>query len=127
VIRSPADPKGATTVLVVSNVPASVEHYVNVFGFTEDFVYGDPPTFAGVWRGEVVIHLQDGTMTHRPIGGGCVSLYVGDAMAAHAELEARGAQITVPPAPRDYGLVDFIAEDPDGNQLVWGSDLKSAE
>lgn len=121
--ESPTDPRASTAVFVVSDVPASVEHYVNAFGFSEDFLYGDPPTYAGVCRGSVAIHLQAAQTTQRPVGGGCVSLYVGDAMAAHEELAARGASVTVPPAPRDYGLVDFMTEDPDGNQIVWGSEL----
>lgn len=119
----PTDPRSSTTVLVVSDVVASVAHYVDVLGFEEDFLYGDPPTFAGVYRGGVAIHLQDGRRTHRPVGGGCVTLYCGDAMAAHEELAGRGAHVTVPPAPRDYGVIDFNVDDPDGNQLVWSSDL----
>jgi len=114
-------------VLVVSDVRSSVEHYARAFGFEEDFLYGSPPIYAGVGRGDVVIHLQAASTTQRPVGGGCVSLFVGDAMAAHAELVERGAPIAVPPAPRDYGLIDFVAEDPDGNQLVWGSEAGRGE
>ncbi len=122
-IRSPADPTGSTVVLAVSDVLASVEHYVNVFGFAKDFVYGDPPFYAGVTRGQVAIHLQGPDATTRPAGTGSLYLFVGDAMAAHAELASRGANVTVPPAPRDYGLVDFSVVDLDGNQLVWASDV----
>lgn len=123
----PTDPSGQVSVLVVKDVVASVGYYTRVFGFDEDFVYGEPPTFAGVCRGPVSIHLQASTMTHRPVGGGCISLFVRDAYAAHAAVVERGGQVTVPPARRDYGLIDFITEDPDGNQIVFGSDSQSSE
>jgi len=123
----PTDPSGQVTVLVVKDVPASVDYYNRVFGFDEDFLYGDPPIFAGVCRGPVAIHLQASTMTHRPVGGGCISLFVRDAYAAHEAIVERGGRVTVPPASRDYGLVDFISEDPDGNQIVFGSDLKGSD
>lgn len=119
----PTDPTGSTPVLAVSDIDASLDHYVNALGFTKDFAYGAPPFYAGVYRGEVAIHLQHTSRTTRPAGGSSLYLYVGDAMAAHAELAGRGAVVKVEPAARDYGLVDFVTVDPDGNELVWASDI----
>lgn len=123
----PMDPTGQTTVLVVSHVLASVEHYTRVLGFDEDFTHGDPPTYAGLVRGPVMIHLQASDVTHRAPGGGNVILYVRDAHAAHEALVARGARIGVPPASRDYGLIDFNVLDPDGNQLVYASEIGASD
>ncbi len=122
----PVDPRDSTTVLAVSDIQASVDYFVDALGFTRDFIYGDPPFYAGVFRGPVAIHLQGPKATERPAGGGSVYLFCGDARAAHAEFTERGARVTASPEARDYGLVDFIVLDPDGNQLIWASDVEAA-
>lgn len=121
----PTDPRGQTTVLVVNDLRASIEHYTRVLGFDEDFVYGDPPSYAGVCRGPVALHLQAARVAPRPAGGGGVYLYVEDAFAAFDVLSARGASIDAAPEPRDYGLADFIVRDLDGNQLIYASELRA--
>jgi SAM-dependent methyltransferase len=118
-------PTGSTAVFVVSDITASLDHYVNALGFDRDFVYGEPPFYAGVHLGDVAIHFQHASKTSRPAGGACLYLYVPDAVSMHADLSRRGARVTGTPAPRDYGLVDFTTDDPDGNQLVWASDVET--
>jgi hypothetical protein len=93
------------------------------FGFEQAFESGDPVFFASVCRGAVTIHLQSAEAADRPKGTSCISIFVGDALAIHSELIERGAQIRVPPAERDCELIDFGIEDPDGNELVFGSPL----
>jgi uncharacterized glyoxalase superfamily protein PhnB len=44
----------------------------------------------------------------------------------HAELTARGAKVVKPPQDYDYGMRDFDVLDPDGNQLTFGMESRSA-
>jgi catechol 2,3-dioxygenase-like lactoylglutathione lyase family enzyme len=53
-------------------------------------------------------------------GGGWLAFQVTDVDAAHAELVAKGVEITDPPTDRDYGR-DFGARDPFGNRLRFGN------
>lgn len=107
-------------VLVVKNVPASVAHYRDTLGFEVAFTWGDPVTFAGVCRDDVTIHLQADDQTRRPAGGGAVSIFVDDADRLYAELTERGATIPIEPKTYPYGMHEFSAFDPDGNQLTYG-------
>ena len=111
-------------VLVVSSVPDAIDWYTNHLALDEGIRYGDPVTFGGVCKGGITIHLQAASETPRPVGGSSLSIFVGDAMAMHQRLVDRGLEIEVPPAPRDYGLIDFSVLDPDGNRLVFGSDVE---
>jgi uncharacterized glyoxalase superfamily protein PhnB len=105
---------------VVKNVPASVAHYRDTLGFEVAFTWGDPVTFAGVCRDDVTIHLQADDQTRRPAGGGAVSIFVDDADRLYAELTERGATIPIEPKTYPYGMHEFSAFDPDGNQLTYG-------
>ena len=44
-------------ILNVRNVPASIDYYVHKLGFEKEWDWGDPPTFACVWRDQVRIFL----------------------------------------------------------------------
>ena len=43
----------AVPILSVESIAGSLEHYVEVLGFSEDWTWGEPPTFASVSRGNV--------------------------------------------------------------------------
>ena len=47
----------------VSDLTAALDFYVNKLGFVQAFIWGEPPTFAGVNLGHVQIFLQQGTPT----------------------------------------------------------------
>lgn len=118
-----ADPRECAPVLSVSDVAASLSYYCDVLGFDEAFRWGEPLYYAGVCRGAVALHLTSAEERRAHRGLGILSLFVEDADVAHRELAARGANVTVEIADRPYGMRDFMVEDPDGNQLAWGSPL----
>ena len=118
---SPADPVECAAIFVVRDIAASLAYYRDALGFAIGFTWGDPPTYAGVCRGAVTIHLQAASQTRSPPGAAALSLFVGSADEIHRELERRGARILKPPATYPYGMRDFDVLDPDGNRLVFGS------
>ena len=40
----------ASAILQVSSLKASIAYFVDALGFEEEFVFGDPPYYAGVKR-----------------------------------------------------------------------------
>ena len=114
-----------TPILVVEDVEASVAYYRDALGFTVDFTFGAPPTYAGVYRGRVLLHLQAASVAERPTGASAVYVYVEDADRTHAELRERGARIDGEPQDYPYGLRDFNVRDLDGNRLVVASPTES--
>ena len=116
---------GVATVFVVQDVVRSVEHYRDVLGFRVEFTYGEPVFYAGVERGNALIHLQAASKTKRQPGQCSVYVFVDDADALYAELSSRGARILKPPQNYDYGMRDFDIQDLDGNHLGFGMESSS--
>lgn len=112
--------RGAAPVFVVQDVLRSVDHYRDVLGFRTEFTYGEPTFYAGVERGNVLIHLQAASDTKRQPGHGAVNVFVTDVDALYQELQSRGARILHEPKDYPYGMRDFDVLDLDGNQLSFG-------
>jgi catechol 2,3-dioxygenase-like lactoylglutathione lyase family enzyme len=119
---------GAATVLTVSDIAKSIQHYRDVLGFEVTFQYGEPLFYACLCRDEVSLHLAGANATKRPPGNGAVCIFVRDVDAIYAELMARGAKGVKPPQDYAYGMRDFDVTDLDGNQLTFGtgSDLQTS-
>ncbi len=115
-----------TPILVVRDIQKSVAYYRDRLGFTVDFTYGEPPSYAGVYRGSVLLHLQAESQADRSPGGSAVYLSVEDADRTHAELRERGARIEKEPQDYPYGLRDFDVRDLDGNRLVIASPTEAS-
>ena len=110
-------PQSAATVLRVSDLPAALAHYVSVFGFEEDFRFGD---YAGLKMGAIALHLTGSNLAPKPIGSGVVYIFCDEVDDYCATLKARGALIQSPPQDQPYGMREFTVADPDGNHLVFG-------
>ena len=113
---------GSATTFHVSNVQASLAYYTQVLGFTERFVFGD---YAGVEHGEVQIHLSGPKATNkRQVGQASLYVFCDDCDAYYAEVTARGAIAQAAPKDYEYGMRDFVLEDPDGNLVAFGQDSR---
>jgi len=112
--------RGAATVFVVQDVRRSVEHYRDTLGFRVEFLYGDPPSYAGVERDSVLVHLQAASDTKRIPGQSSVYVFVTDVDALYRELNGRGARVLAEPRDYPYGMRDFDVQDLDGNRLAFG-------
>jgi len=117
---------GGAPVLVVADIKRAVEYYRDTLGFKVEFLYGEPPFYAGVERGNVLIHLT-AKETKRQPGHGAVYIFASDVDRLHEELKARGAKILKAPQDYDYGMRDFDVLDLDGNQLSFGQESKAAK
>ena len=86
----PSELHGGAPVFVVRDVPKSVAYYRDALGFETEFLYGEPTFYAGVERGNVLIHLQAADHTTRLPGHGAVNVFVTDVDALYQELKSPG-------------------------------------
>jgi catechol 2,3-dioxygenase-like lactoylglutathione lyase family enzyme len=106
--------------LTVADIPAAVDFYTKKLGFKLGFLWGDPPTFAGVKLDQVQIFLQKGAPDPK---GGLVYFHVGDADELFEFHRAGGVEIATPPGDREYGIRDYTIRDLDGHYLTFGHPL----
>jgi len=111
---------------MVDDVTAAAEHYRDALGFEIDFVWGEPPVYAGVSRDDAVIHFslsQPGgrrnSVAAAGHGNGVDALIVvSDLDELFAELKERGARLLSEPADQPYGMREFQVEDLNGYRLL---------
>lgn len=113
----------AVPILFVRDVTASAAFYRERLGFQIDFLYGEPPFYGSVSRGEACLHLRCvetpnfADLAAREVSLILATVEVSDVRALFAELEARGAAFTQPVAKKPWGGTDFHVRDPDGNVI----------
>lgn len=115
---------GSATTFHVSDVGASLEFYTAVLGFSERFRFGD---YAGIAHGEVQIHLSGPSATNKKqVGQGSIYIYCDDVDSYYSEVSRRGAHTQAPPKDYEYGMRDFVVEDPDLNLVTFGQETPPA-
>jgi uncharacterized glyoxalase superfamily protein PhnB len=116
-------PHKIASVFRVSNLDRALAHYRDVFGFAEEFRFGD---YAGISRGELHLHLTGSSVHNRPVGGGAIYVFCDEVDAWYADLKRKGADVKAEPKDYPYGMRDFAAMDPDGNLLSFGCESSGA-
>lgn len=116
----------SATIFVVTNVPDSVAYFRDKLGFTVEFLYGEPPSYAGVSRGNVAIHLEAAANTHHRVGQTGLNVFLPDVDALYEELRGREARILKPPHDRPWGMRNCVVSDLDGNYVCFGSALRTS-
>lgn len=114
----------AEPIVAVSDVAAAVRWWTEVLGFGIDFVYGDPPTHAGVlaapgWTGGPRVQLSQ-----RPsdeIGGATVYVTVSDVDALAERAISAGTTVVTPLGRRPWGAHEIELADADGNRIRLGA------
>jgi len=117
-----------TTIPVISvdDLSGALDYYQRVLGFTRDWLWGEPPTVAGLYRDRIELQLaQRGKLG--PAGPSHVYLRGSGVDALFEELSGAGVKIHEPIADRPYGLRDFAVLDPSGNRLDFGAPLGEAK
>jgi catechol 2,3-dioxygenase-like lactoylglutathione lyase family enzyme len=110
-------------VLPVSDLACTIDFYHRL-GFTSRR-YKDGHSYAFIRRDGHELHLSKlrGLPQKQSPGGAYFYLADGTAAALEAEFRAAGVPIVEPLAPREWGMNEFVVNDPDGNQLVFGEGI----
>jgi catechol 2,3-dioxygenase-like lactoylglutathione lyase family enzyme len=106
--------------LSVPDIAAAVDFYTTKIGFRQDFLWGKPPSFAGVSFGGVQIFLQKGAACP---AGLSVFFVVDNADALYAFHQSAGVEIAEPIDDRDYNIRDYGIRDLNGYYLSFGHRL----
>lgn len=110
----------AATVLPVTDMPRSRRFYHELLGFSVDFEWQEPPTYAVLTAGDSVsLHLalaDDPREVERRRA--VVYVFVHDVDALHRALADAGVEIHSPLETMEYGMREFEVVDPDGHRLV---------
>ena len=109
--------------LFVRSVPEAADWFARALGFSVVYLYGTPPYFGEIARDAAVLNLRH--VDTSPFLPGrrddeellSAWIEVQDLTALHAQCQAAGADITVPPTPRPWGHTHFIVRDPSGNLI----------
>lgn len=117
---------GHAPVLLVSDVVASAAYYRDALGFCYEQMWGDPPCFCILHRDGLSLmignanaeQIQPNTAV-RP-GTFDVYFWVDDVWSLHDAFEAAGAKVVRAIQQQEYGCLEFIVADLDGNQLAFG-------
>lgn len=111
--------------LRMTDAARSLPFYVGTLGFAVDWEHRfEPglPLFVQLTRQGQTIFLTEHAGDCQP--GGAVYFWVDDAAACHAAFTAAGVAALTPLQHTPYGTLEFIATDPDGNRLRFGTDLE---
>ncbi|MEM9529683.1 MAG: VOC family protein [Pseudomonadota bacterium] len=111
----------------VSNLMRSVRFYVDMLGFREPNIWGEPPCFAMPDHGGFVVMLNQAEgKPPAPNGPDCWDAYFWcDAIdELHEQLVRAGARLAHGPEEREYyGMRELAVLDPDGYLLVFAEDM----
>lgn len=114
-------------VLAVRDLAASTRYYTEALGFARDFGDGSDG-WSFLSRGGCRVMLGE-CPDAAPAGGLGDHSYVAYVLvdgvdALHAELAARGAEVTSTPATQPWGLREFGVRTPDGHRLRFGEPVE---
>ena len=106
---------GVVPVFLVDDIEATYEYYERVLGFELGFAFGEPVTFASIYRNSAVLHLNQavpaGKRNNAGPGGSDAYVIVNDLDELFEELKRHGAIIVSEPATQTYGMREFQVED----------------
>ncbi len=115
--------KAAVPILFVREVEKAATFYREKLGFTLDFLYGTPPFYGSVSRGESCLHLRfvhDPNFADLAAREGSLilaSIEVSDVKALFEEFERRKVDFPQKLMKQEWGGTDFHVRDPDGNAI----------
>lgn len=105
--------------LPVPDVAEAQAHYAETFGF--DIAWHDAEGGIGaVALGATAVFFRQ---SGGPYGGARFWVFAEDVDGTHAELAARGADISAPPEDKPWGLRQFTVKDAYGNTFTFHHDL----
>lgn len=112
---------GTGPVLPVADIPATVDWYCEVLGFSHDFIVGEPPEHGSVTRGRVGIQFIAAPESFQAESyPGWNYVFVDDVDTLHGEFRKSGATICRPVSDQAHGMREFEISDCNGFRLRFG-------
>jgi catechol 2,3-dioxygenase-like lactoylglutathione lyase family enzyme len=121
----------AVPVIATDDVLSTVAFYKGVLGFTEHFLFGDPPVYAGIERDGVLLYIaQDAKLTSMLKSSDLhpeVFVWVRDIDRVLDEHRLRGVKIVEEISDRAWEARQYVIEEPNGYYLKIAEPLGEEE
>jgi GNAT superfamily N-acetyltransferase len=105
------------SIFAVADVRATVRFYREVLGFTNDWLWEDPPTFGGVSCGKVQVMFCQQNDLAAKVEGHQHMFRCEDVAGLYHQHIAAGAMILSPLENKPWGLGEYTVKDPNGYHL----------
>lgn len=112
--------KTVVPILYSRDVAASIAYYTGVLGFQNQWSVGDPPDFGSVNHDSVELFFcREGQGNP----GTWLSIMVDNVDEYFEKIIKKGAKTFGPPETMDWGVREFLVEDPDGHMIRFGQSV----
>lgn len=116
----------STAVLAAGDVGETVAWYQTVLGFTDPWLWGDPPGFGGIRWGKGQVMFIHNPQLARSVEGH-QHYFNGDELdVLYEQHRAAGAPILTPIANMPWGVREYTVRDPNGYHLRFGGSAATA-
>jgi len=112
--------RGSEPIFPVVDVVATVRYYRSVLGFTDEWLWGDPPDFGGVRWGRFGVMFAQQADPEARAGGHWHAFLVNGIDALHGLHQRNGATICSPMEAKPWGLREYTVRDLNGHYLRFG-------
>jgi uncharacterized glyoxalase superfamily protein PhnB len=117
----------AVPVIGTSDVLAAVAYFERTLGFTQEFLWGDPPVYAGVKAGGAEIYIchdpDFATAVQRQNLAPDLFLWVNGINELYRRHQENGAQIEESLTKRPWGALQYTVREPNGFRLKFAEAL----
>jgi uncharacterized glyoxalase superfamily protein PhnB len=114
----------ASAIFQVADLQEAIAFYTEKLNFETEFLYGNPPFYAGVRKDDVVIHLNAPPSDKERIGMGSIYIFCDKVDSYYETIKENGVEIRSRLATYPYGMRDFQIKDLDGNFLCFGAEVE---
>ncbi len=104
-------------IFAVRDVVETLAFYRDVLGGRGEWMYGEPPAFAGIRLGKVQLCFHHQPELAENVAGHEHFLFSEDVDELHAQHLAAGAPVVEPIENKPWGLREYVVRDPNGYRL----------
>ena len=119
--------KTAVPVIASNDVAGSVDYFVRVLGFERQWVWGEPPVYAGVRSGDAILYISHDAAYVDAIRNlrlaPDIYIWVDDVETLYAQHLSTGAEIIEKVETKPWGTRQYTIREPNGYRLKFASDV----
>ncbi len=111
----------AVPVIATSDIRGTIRYFEQTLGFKQQWVWGDPPVYAGIRAGGALLYVTHdpelaSTIQERRLAPD-IFLWVTDIDSVYAQHRASRADITEELTARPWGVRQYVVREPNGYHL----------
>jgi catechol 2,3-dioxygenase-like lactoylglutathione lyase family enzyme len=121
----------AVPVIATADVLATVRYFEQTLGFKQQWLWGDPPVYAGIRAGGALLYVTHDpalatTIKERSLSPD-IFLWVNDIDSVYAQHRSGHADITEELTTRPWGVRQYVVREPNGYLLKMAESLEKED